>query len=167
MVFSSASELFVSRRWKPHFRVVNDFCDAIARSARARIERHCARSSASGKDEQHCFVVIMDRLADVSSALQPAECVLQTAMDVVGGYGSDVKSSLEEVLMWTKACESLQAHANGLDALLERRLEDAIQEVADMDSQNSLALKGIQAAAQAILGAGACLSCERASCVSL
>jgi hypothetical protein len=97
----------------------------------------------------------MDRLADVSSALQPAECVLQIAMDVVGGHGSDVNSSLEEVLMWTKGSESLQAHANGLDALLERRLEDAIQEVADMDSQNSLALKGIQAAAQAILGAGA------------
>jgi hypothetical protein len=111
-------------------------------------------SAASDIEDQQCFIVVMDRFADVRSALLPAECVLQSAMDGAGEGADNVHSRLQEVLMWAKGADSLQAHASGLDALLERRLEDAVQEVADMDCQNSFALKGVRQAAQAILGEG-------------
>jgi hypothetical protein len=60
------------------------------------------------------------------------------------------------MLMWSKGSETLQAIANGMDALLERRLEDAERELADMDAQNSFASTSVREAAQSILGAGQC-----------
>ena len=70
------------------------------------------------------------------------------------GAANSIPSSLEEILMWAKGSESLRAYAHGLDALLERRFEDASREVADMDAQNSFALKGVRESARAILGSG-------------
>lgn len=125
-------------------------------AARARIEEHGDSASASGSDEdQHSFVVVMDRLADIRSAVRPPDCVLQRAMDQVGDSTS-IRPSLEQMLMWSKGSETLQAIANGMDALLERRLEDAERELADMDAQNSFASTSVREAAQAILGAGQC-----------
>jgi hypothetical protein len=98
--------------------------------------------------------MVMDRLADVRSALQPAGCVLQKAMDRIGEGAADVGANLEEVLIWAKGADTLCALPSGLDALLERRIEDAAREVEEMQAQNSFPLKSIRAAAQAILGAG-------------
>ena len=131
--------------------MVNEFCDQVARSARARIEQHVASAS---EEQQDCFVVVMDRFSDMRSALQPGESVLQQAMDQCEGDANSVPSSIEEILMWAKGSESLRAYAHGLDALLERRFEDASREVADMDAQNSFALKGVRESAHAILGSG-------------
>ena len=100
-------------------------------------------------------MMVMDRLADLRSALQPAECVLQNAMDHAGEGADDIRSNLEEVLMWAKGPETMQALPNGLDALLERRLDDAVRETAELDSENSFPLKSIRLAARVIIGAGA------------
>jgi hypothetical protein len=151
------AEVCVSRRWKPQFRAVNDFCHEVVLAARARIEEHCGSASAPGSDEdQHSFVVVMDRLADIRSAVRPPDCVLQRAMDQMGECSKSIRPSIEQMLMWSKGSESLQAIANGMDALLERRLEDAERELADMDAQNSFASTSVREAAQSILGAGMC-----------
>jgi hypothetical protein len=147
----------VSRRWKPQFRAVNDFCHEVVLAARARIEEHGDSASVPGSDEdQHSFVIVMDRLADIRSAVRPPDCVLQRAMDQVGECSTSIRPSLEQMLMWSKGSETLQAIANGMDALLERRLEDAERELADMDAQNSFASTSVREAAQSILGAGQC-----------
>jgi hypothetical protein len=98
--------------------------------------------------------MLIDRFADVRGALLPAQCVLQTAMDNAASEYR-ISASVEEVLMWSKGCESLQAHASGLDALLELKVDDAAQEVAGMDCHNCFALHGVQSAAHSILAAGA------------
>jgi hypothetical protein len=98
----------------------------------------------------------MDRLADIRSAVRSPDCVLQRAMDQVGECSTSIRPSLEQMLMWSKGSETLQAIANGMDALLERRLEDAERELADMDAQNSFASTSVREAAQSILGAGRC-----------
>lgn len=100
--------------------------------------------------------MVMDRFADVRSALQPAECVLQKAMDAMGKGGDDIRHNVEDMLMWSKGSDTMQALPSGLDALLERRIEDAARETAEMQSENSFPLKSIRVAAQAILGAGEC-----------
>ena len=135
---------------------MNEFCDQVVQSARTRIDKHSASSS---DEKQDCFIVVMDRLADIRSALQHGECVLQKAMDHSEGGTSSIRPSLEEILMWAKGSESLRAYAHGLDALLERRFEDASREVADMDTQNSFSLKGVREGAQAILETGEFLTC--------
>ena len=107
-------------------------------------------------------MMVMDRLADLRSALQPAECVLQNAMDHDGEGADDIRSNLEEVLMWAKGPETMQALPNGLDALLERRVDDAVRETAELDSENSFPLKSIRLAARVIIGAGASSALARA-----
>jgi hypothetical protein len=154
-LFRPFAEVCVSRRWKPHFRAVNDFCHEVVLAARARIEEHSLSAPVPGSGEdQHSFVVVMDRLADIRSVMRSPDCVMQRAMDHVGECRGSIRSSLEHMLMWSKGSETLQAIANGMDALLERRLEDAERELADMDTQNSFASTSVQEAAQAILGIG-------------
>jgi hypothetical protein len=149
------SELCVSRDWKPQFRVVNEFCEAVVRAARSRIERHVSLASSANED-RHCFVMVIDRLADVRSALQPAECVLQKAIDEIGERANDIQANVDHILMWAKGTETMQALPSGLDALLERKIEDAARETAEMHSENSFPIKSIRVAAEALLDVGAC-----------
>jgi hypothetical protein len=77
-------------------------------------------------------------------------------MDSIGPGADRIRSNLEEILVWSKGSETMQALPNGLDALLESTFDDAERETAELDAENSFPLKSIRVAARAILRAGAC-----------
>jgi hypothetical protein len=66
----------------------------------------------------------------------------------------DIRSSLGELMMWSKGSGSHRALGIGMDVLLQRNFEEAAQEVKELDSLNNYSMNAVQRGAQAILRAG-------------